>query len=437
MCKTDFSRNKMALPYEVVISSDSTGQMWNCCIWNPLSDTTSIHYKGSGSKLRSLCLLSGQYIISADSNKPLLNMWEVQRREQHQTRMVCSGHVSCLAASPDSAYCIGGIEEKLNIWQISTGHLLAVLSRHFQRVTCICFTDDGSYFLSGGEDNLIMVWDLASTLQWEQSQGQDPLHIWSHHALPITDLHCGKGGITDRVVSASQDQTCKLWDIPSGQMLCSFVFDTPILSVTMDAAQLRIFAGGLDGSIYSVNLFEKVTGQQRLVEDHENTYKGHSKAVTCLSTSMDGSMLLSGSEDSTARIWHITSRQCIRTVLHKGTVTNAMFIMMPRILQIQTGKPTLPVRPFQRHLYVPSTSTVLTEAVEDEDAVNGTPVRWHHSLQIPEEISWTEAVQSALHEEKPSVTVAERQAEEVASLKHINAQLRKFAAENILLEQKT
>lgn len=80
MCKTDFSRNKMALPYEVVISSDSTGQMWNCCIWNPLSDTTSIHYKGSGSKLRSLCLLSGQYIISADSNKPLLNMWEVQRR---------------------------------------------------------------------------------------------------------------------------------------------------------------------------------------------------------------------------------------------------------------------------------------------------------------------------------------------------------------------
>ncbi|PIK37361.1 putative WD repeat-containing protein 18 [Apostichopus japonicus] len=63
---------------------------------------------------------------------------------------------------------------------------------------------------------------------------------------------------------------------------------------------------------------KKVTGQQRLVEDHENTYKGHSKAVTCLSTSMDGSMLLSGSEDSTARIWHITSRQCIRTVLHKG-----------------------------------------------------------------------------------------------------------------------
>lgn len=39
-------------------------------------------------------------------------------QEQHQTRMVCSGHVSCLAASPDSAYCIGGIEEKLNIWQV-------------------------------------------------------------------------------------------------------------------------------------------------------------------------------------------------------------------------------------------------------------------------------------------------------------------------------
>lgn len=40
----------MAQPCEVVITSDSTGQMWNCSIWNPLTDTTALHYKGGGVK---------------------------------------------------------------------------------------------------------------------------------------------------------------------------------------------------------------------------------------------------------------------------------------------------------------------------------------------------------------------------------------------------
>ncbi|KAJ8040130.1 WD repeat-containing protein 18 [Holothuria leucospilota] len=370
----------MALPMEVVISSDSTGQMWNCCIWDPRSDCTVINYKGSSSNPRSLNLLSGQYILSADSQKPLLNMWEVQRKEQHHSRMVCPGHVSSLAVTPDSTYCFAGIEEKINVWQVSSGRLLAVLSRHFQKVTNLCCTDDGGYILSGGEDNLIMVWDLASILSRDTSHRQEPIHIWSQHSMPVTDLHCGKGGISSRAVSSSQDQTCKLWDIPSGQMLCSFVFDTPILSVTMDAAEQRLFSGGLDGIIYAVNLFEKVSGQSKLVTSEENglNFKGHSKAVTCLSVSLDGSMLLSGSEDNTARVWHITSRQCVRTMAHKGAVTNARFIMMPPCLQTQTGRPTLPIRQFQRQLYVPQASTEGSDSVPTEGAL----FRLDYSLQV-------------------------------------------------------
>ena len=37
-----------------------------------------------------------------------------------------------------------------------------------------------------------------------------------------------------------------------------------------------------------------------------------------LSVTMDGGTLLSGSADCTARLWHINSRQCIRTLSYKG-----------------------------------------------------------------------------------------------------------------------
>ena len=45
--------------------------------------------------------------------------------------------------------------------QVASGNLLALLSRHFQRVSCLKFTDDGSHFLSSGDDNLVMVWKMA------------------------------------------------------------------------------------------------------------------------------------------------------------------------------------------------------------------------------------------------------------------------------------
>ena len=45
--------------------------------------------------------------------------------------------------------------------KVASGNLLAVLSRHFQRVSCLKFIDDGSHFLSSGEDNLVLVWKMA------------------------------------------------------------------------------------------------------------------------------------------------------------------------------------------------------------------------------------------------------------------------------------
>ena len=41
-------------------------------------------------------------------------------------------------------------------------------------------------------------------------------------------------------------------------------------------------------------------------------------AVTCLAVSMDGMALISGSNDNTIKIWHINSKQCMKTVTNKG-----------------------------------------------------------------------------------------------------------------------
>ena len=45
---------------------------------------------------------------------------------------------------------------------------------------------------------------------------------------------------------------------------------------------------------------------------------GCSKDVTCLVTSLDDTLLVSGSKDATVKVWDVCSLQCVRTLTHKG-----------------------------------------------------------------------------------------------------------------------
>ncbi|XP_013403336.1 WD repeat-containing protein 18 [Lingula anatina] len=346
----------MAAPIEVIFTSEGTGQLWNTCVLDLHSGTTLATYKGGASVPRTLCLLAEQYILSAVHNKSLIHVWSLQKREQLQLKMVCPGRVSGLAVSPEGSYCVAAVDEKLHLWQVCTGNLLLVLSRHYQTVRCIKFTDDGSHFISAGEDHLVLVWNLASVLADVQGKKVDPVHVWSAHSLPVTDVHIGCGGCRARVATASLDHTVKLWDIVSGDLLVSFIYDCSILSVAMDTAEYRLFAGGSNGKIYQANLFEKpVTKEHHIGSEQEETrglvFTGHSKQVTCLSVNMDSSLLVSGSHDCSVKLWDIQSRQCIRTLAHKGPVTNLVISPTPPGVSSSEWKTSLPLQQFKRQLF--------------------------------------------------------------------------------------
>jgi len=55
-----------------------------------------------------------------------------------------------------------GIAEKLFIYQTCTGKLLNIIARHYQDITHIAFTDDGSHFVSCGADGNTFVWSLLA-----------------------------------------------------------------------------------------------------------------------------------------------------------------------------------------------------------------------------------------------------------------------------------
>ncbi|MBN3284727.1 WDR18 protein, partial [Polyodon spathula] len=370
----------MSAPMEVVVCSDSAGQLWNCAVFELHSGTNLLSYRGGNTSARGLAILNGEHLLGAQLGKNYINVWEIQRKDQLQQKIVCPGIVTCLTGSPNGLYLLAGIAESIYLWEVSTGSLLAVLNRHYQDLTCLRFTDDSSHFISGGKDNLALVWSICSVLQEDPSQTPEPRHVWARHSLPITDIHCGLMGPQARVATASLDQTVKvvhrkvwaqdearlvssflgtllastmgiefnetmylfLWEISSGEILLSVLFDVGIMSVTFDPCEYSMFCGGSDGNIFQVTLCgTNLQRDKSFQTDQEGSqvFKGHRNLVTCLSVSMDGTLLLSGSHDETVRLWDIQSKQCVRTVNHKVSFRKKIQIFSLRCVNILIAPP--------------------------------------------------------------------------------------------------
>jgi pre-rRNA-processing protein IPI3 len=155
------------------------------------------------------------------------------------------------------------------------------------------------------------------------------------------------------LATVSADRTCKVYDLASGSMLLNLVFQEALTSIVLDQLESNIFVGTCSGAI---NMFS-IQSPPRSREYHmtqkdklNNQFLGHTGPITCLSVSLDGETLLSGSADENVSIWNIRSKQIIRTLPHKGAITNAFFTLAPKSMFDPETKLTLLASNFQRQV---------------------------------------------------------------------------------------
>ena len=314
---------EMSSHLEVLLSSEDTGQMWNMCVWDPSTGSTLKTYKGNATKAKTAGFISNTFLISGQPSKPLLNVWRLDKHEQQPLKYITPGVLQAMCPSPCGHYLVGTVAERIYLWQTCNGKLLKLLTNgHYQKINVVRFTADGSQFVTGGEDGNLLVWFLNSDL---------PRFSWSHHSLGITGIHIGHGdAFTSRIFTSSKDQTSKVYCLNSGQLLLDIEFTSILTSITIDSAEELGFVGDKDGLVQSFSLKHPPRDlKMKSLESEEHCYKGHTANVTCLTASLDGQMLASGSEDCSVRLWHVASHQCLRVLPHKGVITT-LFFMLPK-----------------------------------------------------------------------------------------------------------
>jgi len=425
------------LKSEVLITSDSCGQMANLLIYDPENGSLLTSFKGFTSGQGTACIMANTFVVSSNPSKPLLNVWPVWKGEQRPVKQTLPGIATALAVSNDAhgAVVAVAVNEVIYIWMSASGELANVISSggHYQKVTGMSFTPDSSHLVSVGADGNVLVWTTANLVGCGSGQAAPkPLRTWSDHSLEVT----GHAVTASRVYTCSLDQTAKVHELASGDLLLDVTFAVPLTAIAVDSLEANVYVGSKNGDIHTFSLRSPPRDLNMTVKpDKTNTYKGHTKPVKCLSVSVSGHIMASGSDDFDVRIWDIKSGLSLRTLSHKGAMTNVKFQPVVPGLLGDTGenrancKPGATLLPFNK---TPSEDSVIelvvrdqVPSVEQEDFYSCESAFPHPaaSFVLPDSASATNSSQSVT--EMPEVT----------KLKDINLQLYQHALKNILSKQ--
>ena len=115
-----------------------------------------------------------------------------------------------LALTPDGTMLAsGGWDQTVKFWDVASGSLLASLPGHSGLVYSLAFSADGGRLVSGGSDGRIRVWDVAAKKELR--------NFGTTYALCCLAL--SPDGRT--VASGASDSVARLWDAESGVLIAN------------------------------------------------------------------------------------------------------------------------------------------------------------------------------------------------------------------------
>ena len=307
-------------------SGDSTARLWDCETGTPLKTL-----KGHTSWVLVVSWSPDASVIATGSMDNTLRVWDPQNGEALGQPL--KGHTKWITAIAWEPYHLQALKRPriassskdatVRIWDIVSKRIEIVLSGHKSNVSCVRWGGTGNIYTSS-HDKTIKIWDAAKGTLIHTLAAH--AH-WVNHLALSTDLvlrtayhdHTGEtpltqeakiakakerfqkaarinNEITERLVSASDDFTMYLWE-PSKST-------APISRLLGHQKQVNHVTFSPDGLVASSGWDNHVKLWNR-DGSFIATLRGHVGPVYMSCFSPDGRLLVSGSKDTTLKVWDV------------------------------------------------------------------------------------------------------------------------------------
>ncbi|KAJ7969656.1 Denn domain and wd repeat-containing protein scd1 [Quillaja saponaria] len=189
----------------------------------------------------------------------------------------------------DAGFFISGSTDcTVKIWDptLRGSELRATLKGHTRAVRAI--SSDRGKVVSGSDDQSVLVWDKQTTQLLEELKGHD------------AQVSCVRMLSGERVLTASHDGTVKMWDVRTDTCVATVGrCSSAVLCMEYDDTTGVLAAAGRDAV---ANIWDIRAGRQM------HKFLGHTQWIR--SIRMAGDIVLTGSDDWTARMWSVSQGTC-------------------------------------------------------------------------------------------------------------------------------
>ncbi len=181
------------------------------------------------------------------------------------------------------------------------------LGHYSYQVDRAIFSPDGQRVLTASDDKTARIWDAKTGAELIRFEG---------HCSGVRSAVFSADG--QRVLTASDDKTARIWDAKTGAELIRFEGHcSGVRSAVFSADGQRVLTASDDKT---ARIWDAKTGAEVI------RFEGHGRTVNSAVFSADGQRVLTASDDKTARIWDAkTGAELIRFEGHGFGVRSAVF----------------------------------------------------------------------------------------------------------------
>jgi len=284
-------------------------------IWDVDTGKSLLQLKGHEGPVTTVHFSPDGKLIATGGAEGAVIVWDAQTGQPFLKYEWRLAGLKCVCFSPDSSRLVTAASDRMPwIWDTATGNRVFPLDGHTDWVHCISYSPDGSRIATASKDETARVWDALT--------GESLLELQGHSGSVNAVTFSPDGS---RIVTGGDDKTIRIWDATTGQnVLILSGHSRGLNGVCFDPTGTRLVSSS--GNPHRSDQTGELCiwhGSSKLAL---GTWKGHKSYVTCGSFSPDGSLIATGSDDKTVRIWDTRTGELLtRLDGHALSITRLAF----------------------------------------------------------------------------------------------------------------